>query len=164
MEVIIAVAAVLLLGVQTHRNYLMTKAKPVVVQPAEIDYDALARAMEASWPTVNISNDITIDYDKLAEAISQIKIPAIEVHPNLNPTIVVQPAPIVIEQGATIYPTVPNPTPAYPSGPWWQGPVSNTVPEAQQEFFTISGGEEVPVNRFPKRLNGQGEQTEDLTR
>lgn len=107
----------------------------IEVQPSEIDYDALARAMEASWPTVTVSNDIQIDYDKLAEALA------------------VQPAPNI-----TVQPTViPSPTPTYPS-PYWQSPVVSSEQidtyQEQEHLITINDGTEVPVRSFPRRANG----------
>ena len=77
METVIAIAACALLAVQTHRNYLMVQASKksatnvINVVPAEVDYDALARAMEGSWPAVTVSNDFEIDYNKLGDAIKK---------------------------------------------------------------------------------------------
>lgn len=105
--IVLAIAAVLLLGVQTHRNYLMVQASRkqssinVVVQPAEIDYDSLARAMEASWPTVNVTNEQTTDYSKLSDAIKKALIESgVALHNAQLPVVVpVPPA----------YPTPPSP-------------------------------------------------------
>lgn len=113
----------------------------VSVQPAEICYVSLAEAMENSWPDVTVSNDIAIDYDKLAEALSKLPAPTI---------VVTNPSPTVI----------PNPTPAYPSGPWWQTPVVSSeglTSSDEPQYVTINDGTEVPVKRFPRRINGRGD-------
>lgn len=99
-NIVIAVAGTILVFIQAHRNWLMVQARKneltevhVHVTAPEVDHDAIARAMEASWPTVNVTNDVTLDYEKLAEALAKV-LP-------IAPTPVFQPIP------APTYPTPP---------------------------------------------------------
>lgn len=107
---------------------------------SEVDYDSLARAMEASWPTVNIDNQLFIDYDKLAEAIN--KLPA--------PTVVVQTLPTVIPSAS------PNTNPS----PYWQSPVisGGQINTYEDGHYTINvNGADIPVRKFPaKRIDANG--------
>lgn len=111
-NVILALAAVALLAVQTHRNYLMVQAAKrattertvnVEITAEAINYDALARAMEASWPTVNVSNEIEgIDYDKLGNAIKKALIESeVAVHNAFVPSY--EPAPYFPATNEVIY-------------------------------------------------------------
>lgn len=138
MEAILAIAAVGLLVIQAHRNYLIMKGsnKPSeTIINVEVDYESLAQAMEASWPTVTVmqeSQGLEFDYEKLAEAIG--KLPA----PNI---IVSNPGPVVV-------PTYPQPQ--YPSGPYWQSPtVSEISVDTTEEINGIS------VRRFPGKIHVQ---------
>lgn len=120
MEAILAIAAVGLLIIQAHRNYLIIKSSTSseTVIKVEVDYEALADAMEASWPAVTVSNDIQINYDKLAEALSQ------------------QPAPIITVPAPTVIPNPPN--------PWWQDPIVS-----DDQAFATNTTNELEINGFP---------------
>lgn len=113
-------------------------ALQIKAQKTTNNIEVLPAELEYISPAISVNPEIVIDYDKLAEALSR------------------QPAPIITVQPAV----VPNPTPSYPSGPWWQGPVSETVSVTTDdaEYFTINDGREVPIRTFPKRtVNGRGE-------
>lgn len=115
----------------------------IEVRSAEIDYDSLARAMEASWPTVNVTNELDIDYAKIGNAIKMALIESgVALH---NAQLPVQ---------IPVYPLVPQ-----PPSPYWQSPtVSQTDVVDDQEYRTINDGTEVPVRSFPKRMvNGKGD-------
>lgn len=56
------------IAIQVKRQQTQTH---VTVQPAEICYESLATAMENSWPDVSVSNDISLDYDRLAQALAE---------------------------------------------------------------------------------------------
>lgn len=131
-QAIIAIAGTILVVIQAHRNWLMVQAKKneltevhVHVTAAEVDYDALARAMEASWPTVNVSNDVTLDYEALAEALAK--------------ALPIAPTPV--------FPAIPVPQPQYPSYPNYPPIVSDTETTTGNDI-EING---IKAKRFPAR-------------
>lgn len=129
MEAVIAIAAAILVGIQAHRNYLMIQAAK---KPTTVVSDVKVELGEEYWPTVTVSNDITIDYDALAEALSRQE-------PHI---IYVKSEPVII----------PNPVPYHPPSPYWQTPVvsgdhTNIVGE-DTNLIDING---VPAKRFPNK-------------
>lgn len=102
MEYILAFAAIALLLVQGQRNYLIIKGyQNRAPEPVEVTLVL----PEEYWPTVTVSNDITIDYDKLAAAFNKQE-PAI-----------VQVQPVVVNNppaSPTIVPVPQYPQPQYP--------------------------------------------------
>lgn len=92
-NIIIAIAAVILVAIQGHRNYLMVQAAKNVaagtleVRESEpIPVQVTLVLPEEYWPTVTVSNDITIDYDKLAAAFNKQEPTIINVQPTVIPT------------------------------------------------------------------------------
>ena len=132
MDIVLTIAAVLLVAIQAHRNWLMIN-KPTQINIEPLDHEALAKLIEASWPAVTVSNDIQIDYDKLAEALS--KQPAAVIT-------VTTPAPLPV--------VIPNPQP--PSGPYWQTPVvsglENTYDDGHSNDIEINGYQ---ARKFPAK-------------
>lgn len=135
MEIVIAIAAVILVGIQAQRNYLMIQAakKPTVVVS-----DVKVELGEEYWPTVTVSNDIVndIDYNKLSGAIKKALLESgVELH---NAKLPVTGIPVVI----------PNPEPA----PYWQSPIINEV--TYEDGHTTTNVVEVngvPGKQFPAR-------------
>jgi hypothetical protein len=131
-NIVIAIAGSILVVIQAHRNWLMVQARKneltevhVHVTAPEVDHDAIARAMEASWPTVNVTNDVTLDYDALAEALAKaLPIPQ---------TVVFEPA------------QVPMP---------WQNPVLSENTNVLEDGHTTTNDIEInghKAKRFPAR-------------
>jgi hypothetical protein len=88
MEGIIAIAAVILVAIQGHRNYLMIQAAKTSGYPLE----ATIEVAEQAPPVVNISFEI--DYEKLADAFNRQEPTIIRVEPvGIPPVLYPVPAP-----------------------------------------------------------------------
>lgn len=132
-NVIIAIAAVILVGIQAHRNYLMVQAAKrttehtsevhVNVQPAEPAVDIKVE------PLQRVDVAVEIDYAKLTLALAEA------IQKGMPPQL-----PVVI----------PNPNPPYipPSGPYWQTPIVSGEAVIEETTIQTASGVEVPIKKF----------------
>lgn len=138
MEAILTAAAVVLVTIQAHRNYLMIKnASNQSSGSIPVNVKVSLELPEEYWPTVTVSNDISheLDYNKLGEAVKMALIESgVALHNAQIPVI------------------IPNPNPQPYSGPYWQTPVvSDSVGDVNVETSNESEINGIPGRKFPAR-------------